>query len=213
MDDLKVQIDTSLNNQQIIDKNRSLLSGFNIIFPILGLIILIEIVYAVVTLNASSKLTPPPLSKNNVVVQKPGGKITLSTLNTNIFTKQIIPVLVTIDTSSYSVGGVDVVIHFDPSMLEATSGAVIKGKIFDDYPLTAVDSKKGLVSISGVSSMNNSFSGIGLFATVNFKAKIKGTTSLTVDFTKGSTMDSNLVDLNTSKDILDRVSNLDLTIQ
>ncbi len=120
---------------------------------------------------------------------------------------------VLVDTGSYSVSGIDLIVHFDPKVLEAASGSLVKGKILDEYPYLSVDSKKGLISISGISSSKNNFTGTGQFALINFKSKLPGKTSLSIDFKPGSTTASNLVDVATSKNILEQVNNLELNIQ
>ncbi len=199
---------TEINDQ--VKKTKSFLSGPKIVFVILGIIILAEVVYAVRALSTPVSPTAP-VSKTTTVVSP--GKISLNTTKVSFTAGEMIPVSVMIDSGGRSLDGADLIVHFDPKMLEATSGALIVGSIFDEYPLLSVDAKKGLLSVSGVNSLRPGFKGIGQFITVNFRAKAKGNTSLTVDFIKDSTSDSNLVEKGTSKDILEKVDNLDVNIQ
>ena len=128
--------------------------------------------------------------------------------------KEVIPVKVKIESGGNTLGGADVIIKYDPKILEATQGAIIRGAIFDEYPFVSLDSKTGLISISGISSIGEGFKGAeGDFATITFKAKSKGATSLSVDFQKGSTADSNLVEKDASRDILETIGNLELNVQ
>ena len=169
-----------------------------------------EVVYAVKVLVFSA---PPPLPARKTNIQKTAGKISLTTPKTNYKVNEIASVSVIIDTGGHTVDGVDLVVRFDPKSLEATPGGLVKSGIFDEYPLVAVDKKLGLISISGVNSLKKGYQGTGRFAVLNLKAKLPGNTSVTVDFNKGSTTDSNLVESGLSKDILEVVDNLELVVQ
>lgn len=182
-----------------------------IVFVILGIIVLAELVYAVRVLT--SPPPPAPLLVSKTIISKSAAKISLNTVKTHFSVNEVVPVSVMIDTGSFAVNGADVIVRFDPKILEATKAGLIKGKILDEYPLISVDASKGLISISGISSLNKSFKGIGQFALINFKVKLSGSTSLIIDFQKGSTTDSNLVESNELKDILEIVDNLELNIK
>lgn len=199
MYDLNVQ----LNNQQ---------KRFNpkIIFIILGIILLVEVVYAIRVLTAPAPTSPPPVVTD---VQKAGGKISLNTPKTNFVVKEVVPVSVMVDTGGHTLSGADLIIRYDPKILEATKGAGVKGKIFDEYPLMSVDTKNGLIAISGISNLQG-FVGSGQFAIINLKAKSPGKTILTIDFAdKNVTTDSNLVEATTSKDILEQAESISLEVR
>lgn len=208
MDELNIQ----QNNQ--VEKPgaqiRNLFSLPKFIFAVLGLILLVELIYAIRVLT----LPAPPVAVRTPVLLKVG-TILLNAPKNTYRVNEVIPVAVNIDTGLRIVDGVDVVIHYDPKVLEATSGGLFKGRILEEYPVMSVDANKGLISISGISNLQNGFKGMGEFATVNFKAKtIVSGTPLTVDFTgKDSTVDSNLVEASTSNDILEQVVNLELIVQ
>lgn len=211
MDDISVQID---RNQKKVKK---MFSGPKIIFLLLGIILLAEVVYAVkvLTFNTPSPAPVKSSTKNNTAVEKQtAGRISLKVPKVNIVLGEVIPLSVMVDTGTYKINGADLIIRFDPKVLEATSASLVKGKIFDEYPLSSVEAKNGLIVISGVSSLGNNFNGIGQFATINLKAKATGRTSLAVDYKgKNITVDSNLVEASTSKDILENVDNLELIVQ
>lgn len=182
-----------------------------IIFVVLGLVILIEIIYAVKVL--SSPVAPPPPKTTQAAIVSSGGSISLNSPKTSYKVKEVVAVTVDINTGGKRIGGADLIIRFDPKVLEATPAGLLAGPTFDEYPLKFVDAKNGLISISGISSSGNGFSGSSLFATLNFRAKAAGTTPLTVEYQKDSTTDSNLVEISSSKDILENVRNLQLTVQ
>lgn len=192
-----------------MDNFKKLFSGPKIIFAILGVIILAEVIYAVKVLSSP---TPPPPARRSAVVTPPG-KISLNVPKTSYVVNEVVPVSVTLDSGGRNLAGADLIIQFDPKILEATPGSLTKGSIFDEYPLLSVDMKKGLLSVSGINSLRNGFKGVGQFVYVNFKAKAKGNTSLIIDFKKNSTSDSNLVETGTSKDVLEVVNNLELNVQ
>ena len=185
-----------------------------IVFGILGIVILVEVIYAVKALTVP--VPPSPSSPKSVVESGSAAKISKMSLTVpklNYAVGEIIPVAVIVDTGGRPVDGVDLIVRFDPNILEVPSGALIRGKIFDEYPLLSQDVKAGLISISGVSSADSSFTGQGEFALLNLKAKLPGRASLAIDFQKGTTAASNLVEASTSKNILDTVDNLELNIQ
>ncbi|MBI2329984.1 hypothetical protein HYU94_01190 [Candidatus Daviesbacteria bacterium] len=188
--------------------NKKPFPTIKVIFAILGLILLGEVIYAVIVLK-SPVAAPPPAP--TTVSQPTVGRISLDAPKTKYQLAEIIPVSVMIDTGSNTIDGVDFIVKF-PKILEATQGGLIKGTILDEYPLMSVDASKGLISISGVNSTGG-FKGIGQFAVINFKAKKTGQSSLIVDFQKDSTIDSNLVETDTSKDILEQVDNLEIEVQ
>ncbi len=208
MDDLNAK-----RNNQEKELGMQIKSFFSLpkfIFAVLGLILLVELVYAIRILTSP---TPTP-SVRKSSIQSTGGKISLNVPRSAYRVNEGIPVKVIIDTGSKVIDGVDLLIHYDPKILEASSGGLIKGHILEEYPTMTVDANKGLISISGISGLQNGFKGTGQFATINLKAKIAGKSSLTIDFKdKGSTTDSNLVETGTSKDILEQVVNLELVVQ
>lgn len=177
------------------------------LFIVLGVVILLEVIYAAKVLTSPASVSTSGARRAETVFSK--GRISLESVKINYLIGETVTVNVSVDSGGRSLEGTDVIVHFDPKVLEATSGGLVKGKIFDEYPLLSLDNKKGLISISGIGS----FKGRGQFASVDFKAKTAGSTSVVIDYQKGSTADSNLVEAGTSKDILESVENLNLDIQ
>lgn len=213
MDNLNIytnnQITDRLNNRRLPEKIKDLLFGPKIVFVILGVVVLIEIIYAarVLISPASSSLSAGQTANQTI------GRISLTTPKTTVKVNETIPVVVAVNTGSYAVDGIDLVVNFDPKILEVIPEELNKGKLLDEYPLVAANIKTGVISISGISNKDSGFKGTGEFAYISFRAKQKGQTSLTVNFQKGSTANSNLVEVKSSKNILEQVDNLQLTIQ
>lgn len=191
-------------------KAKNFFTGPKIIFIILGVIILAEVVYAVKVLSSPS---PALLPADKKIIVKAEGKISLTTPKKAYAVNDAIPVSVTVNSGGHNLDGADLIVRFDPKILEASSGSLIKGQIFDEYPLLSADTQSAMISVSGVNSTGAGFNGTGQFVTFNFKAKTKGRTSLIIDYVKNSTSDSNLVEKETSKDVLGNVDNLELNIQ
>lgn len=211
MENTNIPLNNQLNNN-VPGKGKKGFSGPKIIFIILGIIILVEVVYAIRVL--ATPVPPPSQPVPEKIVEKTAGKISLNVPKTSLAVNEAVPVSVVVDTGGYEVDGVDVVVSFDPKVLEASKAGLVKGEIFDEYPLQSVDASKGLIYISGVNSSKTGFKGTGQFAVINLKAKGAGKASLTIDFVrKGATTDSNLVEMGTSKDILETVDNLELSVQ
>lgn len=201
-------------NVQVFDQPKQsgkFLSFPKIIFIILGLIVLAEIIYVIRVFVSPAVVPPPPQSKTTI--ERSIARISLTADKVSYKVNDLISVPVIINTGINRISGVDLIVRFNPKILEVTTNGLVKGTIFDEYPQVATDNDKGVISISGVSNLGNSFKGSGKFATLNLKAKTAGKVSLVVDFKKNSTAFSNLVELTTSKNILDTVDNLDLQIQ
>lgn len=186
-----------------------------IIFIILGAVVLIEVIFTIKALIAPLPGSTPPANQAAApsAVGAKAGKISLVASKPVFRVGETVPVSVIVDTGGSKLAGADVLVSFDPKMLEATAAGLIKKKMFDEYPLLSVDQEKGLVSISGIKSSKAGFAGTGQFALINFTAKTAGKASLAVGFKKGSTTQSNLIEANTAKNILEQVGNLAITIQ
>ncbi len=188
---------------------KNFLRGPKLIFVILIVIILVEVILAVRYLKQSPP--PPPLP---TVKPISGARIILATPKKEYKVGETIPVSVRISTGGHPTDGTDLVLKFDQRMVEASNSGLLRGKVYAEYPMMAVDSKNGLIRISGIASGRQSnFNGVGVFAVLNLKAKQPGRTTLTVDFAKSKTNDSTILETKTAKDLLEGVTNLDLVIQ
>lgn len=114
-------------------------------------------------------------------------------------------------SSDSKIRGTDAVILYDPTML--TNPAVKAGSIFDNYPFNYSDQSKGRIFISGIKTDKEGFAGEGLFGSITFTALKKGHTSIKFQFTKGQTVDSNVLQISTGADLLTEVSNLEILVK
>ncbi len=130
---------------------------------------------------------------------------------------QTFEVNILLDTAGKTVDGVDIYyLNYNPKALEvqdadsAIAGVQIRqGTLFPTYVGNTVDTANGRISISGIVSPGSTgFSGAGTFATVVFKVLAAAPTSaVTIDYTSGSTTDSNIVEHGTITDVLAAVIN------
>lgn len=191
-----------MENIDLQGKIRQFFTYPKIVFIILGIIVLVELGYAVKSLT-SQKMTASPANG--------GASMSLNAAKTEIKVGETVSIPVVLDAAGYEIAGVDLIVSFDPRVIEVVS--LTKGTIFAEYPVLSKDVGKGIISISGVSPGKNGFAGAGQFAMINIKAKIKGKTALVIDFKKGSTTTSNMVEVNSSRNILEEVNNLELEIR
>ncbi len=179
-----------------------------IIFGLFGIILIVEFVFAIKTLTAPTPLPPPAVNKSY------GEKIILQTNNLNPKVSGNVSVEVWL-SSDKLVSGADVILKFDPKYFSSSgSGDLKKGEIFKEYPLLSLNPQKGEVRLSGIATSNqDSFKGMGLLATVNLKAKSFGSTSISIDFQRGRSDDSNIAGISSGEDMLQEVKNLELIIK
>lgn len=112
-----------------------------------------------------------------------------------------------VDTGGYEAGGAGAKILYDPDVVEVID--IEPGNIFSDYPVLAYDNEAGLMTISGiVGSINQLYSGVGMFARIYWRGLNPGETTATFEFEAGSTRDSNIAVLSGDGDVLGTVNTL-----
>lgn len=118
---------------------------------------------------------------------------------------------INLDTQGTQTDGTDAILLFDKNAL--TAKTINSGSIYPDYPGNAVDNTNGKVTVSGLASVSQAFSGSGTLATVTFtvnSAAVAGSTEVKFDFDpndKSKTTDSNVVERSTIRDTLNSVTN------
>lgn len=179
------------------------------------LLVVAELVWAGYTLTRPVIKTTPEEIQLNSKEEKPiSDKSATLVLNgpTSVNTNETFKVEVELTTDAFTIG-TDLILKYDPKVLEIVAldkTASTVGKIYKDYPANSFDAN-GTIAVSGVST-DKGFIGKGIFASLNFKAKSKGATKITIDFKPNVTIDSNVTESSTGSDILKSVNSLDLTI-
>ncbi len=179
-----------------------------LLFALLAVVVLAEIYIGFQTLKPIPALPKArPLS---------GGILSMEAIKKTYQVGEIIPVGLILTTGGRTVSAVDALVNFDSNYLEGTNSSIIipSEDSFQDYPQLLVDQQKGLIQVSAVSFLpERGLNGIKKFAIINLRAKRAGSVQLTFDFKSGSTIDSNVLDVKTATDILDKVNSLSLEIK
>jgi hypothetical protein len=116
-----------------------------------------------------------------------------------------------IDTNNEQVGGAGAIIRYDTNIV--TIKNITAGDVFADYPVLSFDNKTGQANISGiVASQNDLYEGKGTFAKLSITAINSGKTSLSFDFEKGKTNDSNIATTYAPYDILTEVNTAEINV-
>ncbi len=118
---------------------------------------------------------------------------------------QTYPVGVIVDSAEKSADGVDIVIKFDPTKAQVVGTSLSPTTLFERFPLNIVDNSTGLIRFSALTFSPKPV--VGIVATFSFKPLGPGTVNFDFDFTAGSTVDSNIAEHGTAKDVLGKVEN------
>lgn len=188
--------------------------SWKIILVLAGVFLIAELAWA---FNFLTKPIPePPQAPKKVI---PMATLSLETAKKDLKVGETTDVNITLSTGGRKTDGTDVILTFDPNILEvvpATSSGSVKppvkvGKVYSDYPLNSLESP-GRIVLSGITGFSESFSGTGVVGTITFKAKKIGTTEIKIEKEAGSTTDSNVVESVSTRDILINVRNLTLNV-
>jgi hypothetical protein len=179
---------------------------------ILSLVILFELFWGYRVLRSPSSVITDTISSEIIDSVKP--QIIAQTPKKNFKINEIVPVEVKIVTAGNPADSADLIIRFDPRLLEASGSSFFElGRIYPEYPVADIDRKAGLIQLSATTPSGlPGFTGIGTLVKLNFKAKAIGETTISVDFQENSTAESNIVLSNTNKDILAYVRNAPIAI-
>lgn len=178
-------------------------------FIILGIVILGELAWGIKIF-----LTPVPQTGRQVLQPLSAAKIILLADKQNVKVGDTVSVRARVITGGHPTSGTDLVLRYDPKILEASSGSVAKGTIYDDYPLKNVDGEAGVIRVSGVATAGtNSFNGIADFVTIDFSVQRAGRSELVVDMIPGLTNESNVIEFGSNADLLQSVTNVTINVQ
>lgn len=175
------------------------------LFFILGAILVYELVLGVRTLMQ-------PIPKTSEITDIGGGKITLVTQSKDYKPGDEVPVTVGFSTGNFMTSGMDIVLRYNPKVLEIKEENFVKGTIFQEYPLFSIDNKNGIVYISGIMSPGKSVRATGVFAQLKFKAISAGKAVFSLDYKPGRTDDSNIIFAKSTKDILKKVNTVQVNV-
>ncbi len=154
-----------------------------------------------------------PVSTSDVGQEESMGIMQVNLSETQIQVGDIVTAQVTMQTRDIPLFGSDAILKYDPLYLQVTDeDDFIMGDYFQNYPRRENDSENGMIKVTGFFQGEGDLTDPRELFSVSFRALQEGQTTLAMDFEKGTTNTSTLVEQGTSKNILDEVFNADLTI-
>lgn len=124
-----------------------------------------------------------------------------------------------LDTLGAKTDGTDAILIYDSSRFAiSTSSIAPNTSVYPDFPGNNVDEAAGKITISGLGSVNTPYSAKGTLASLNFTVKDAapaGATQIKFEFDpadKQKTTDSNVVERDTIRDVLNEVVDGNYTI-
>lgn len=201
--------------QNFLPKGNLSFSLPKIVFIALSLIIVGELVWGAWYVLKPSSTSIIPFKNKQTVTVKPqaSAKISLVASQKEVKVGDNLSVDVMISSNNNPTVGTDLIIKYDPNLLSLSKTSFTKGTVYQEYLGQSLDDSKGVFRISGLSTATSKNSVDGKFGTLNFNALAAGRAQVTIDFKPGSSTDSNVIDAKLSKDILDRVDNLEVNIK
>lgn len=188
-----------------------------IIFGVAAVVLLGELAWAGWDLTQKPVIAPSSTVKNappSVTRVEPKATLSLTSAQNTIKVGQKVAVNINISASKPT-DGTDLIIRYDPKVLNLMpngTAAVKVGTIYGSYPVNKYEDKTGRITVSGISAQGGSVVPQGIFGSLEFTAKAAGKTTISLDFARGSTVDSNIIESKTAKDILTDVKNAEVTI-
>lgn len=188
---------------------------------LVGIIIVILVAAVAFELAFGWKSLFSPSGFNNLNIPAPKAKnlteasISLVPDKQSYAVGDLVGINVELSTGGQTTDSTDLVVKYDPEFLSPIEkDFAAKGSIYSEYPGIQADREQGLIGISGITvpGGDNSFTGDGIFATIYFTALKNGQTTISVDFEKGQTADSNVVLTGSTQDILGSVKNADIVV-
>lgn len=139
--------------------------------------------------------------------------LSLSPSSSSFGVGSLFTVRVVLDTSGVAIQGVDLdYLSYNPSLLEvqdadsSQSGTqIIAGSLMPVTVVNSVDPNAGRVLFSQITAGGGNYTGNGTLTQISFRAKAAGQASVTINFTPGSTSDSNVASF--GSDVLSSVTN------
>lgn len=171
-----------------------------------GVIILAEIIWAgSVFLGGQSQ----SVKVTQEAVQDKGTEIELKTDQSSVKVGDQFSVSINI-SSTQETDGADLIINYNPKLLSASPATLTS--LYNDYPVNKIDTTEGKITVSGISTDEIGIVPNGAFGTIVFKALSSGQAAITLEFAPTSTVDTNIIEKGTGRDILENVKNLNVTI-
>lgn len=140
--------------------------------------------------------------------QTPMGTITLVSEAETLTVGDTFDIQVLIDTADHAADGVDLILLYDPGVLEVQD--IVDGGIYSNIRESTAVSSLGEIHFS---ADGTTFQGSGTLATITFQAVASvNNTAVKVHYNEGWTADTNIVESGTILDVLGHVNSVSLQI-
>ncbi len=179
--------------------NKSFNNKKALIFVAVSFFVVVELVWGINYLKNLPQPTAPTQAET-------GALLGLSPAQKTVKPGEEFDVELTLDTKGVETSGTDVIINFDPTLVQILN--VRPGLLYQEYPVNEVDSASGKIGFSAITTPPKTFSGKGTLAYLKLKALKTGAATFSIEFEKGGTTDSNVVQAGSGgRDVLDKVIN------
>lgn len=155
------------------------------------------------------KIPEPEAIEPEQEIQPKQAMLDLITENNNFSLGKEFKVDIILDSQEQEVDGVDIILNYDPNILEALAEKVEKGEILTNFVFNQIDKETGIIRFSALSQFDQTFAGQGILASIDFKVLKPVQTTISFDFEQGLTEDTNIA--SQGQDILKQANNLEIT--
>lgn len=197
----------------------------NIVYSLIGIaliVIVAELVWAYKVVQKSSDIfsyvSLPSTKQTSQSESVADGSISLKAPKQVLKSGEKLTVTAYISSNDRKTDGTDVVINYDPKILSVEiigpeKKVMAVSDIYSEYPSNNVGDNDGTLKVSGISNIPDGTAVNGVLGSVIFSAKGKGKTAIVVQYSPGETIESNMVETKTGRDLLGKVENLEVEVK
>ncbi|OGG02136.1 hypothetical protein A2W14_02735 [Candidatus Gottesmanbacteria bacterium RBG_16_37_8] len=153
-------------------------------------------------------------NKEEVIPKENKNTITFESDTETVTVGQEIEINLNFRAPGKNIFGSDVVLLFDPEYLVLGEEGIGASDFFATMPRKDIDSENGIIKVTAFDGLDEVLTEDDqpLFS-VSFKAVKSGTTKVSLEYSKGETNTTTLVERQTSENILDSVDSLEIVIE
>lgn len=192
------------------DKNR-------IVIVVILLLILLSGIFVIRAKKKPVTYDEKTISNENTgilpIEEKEDNIIYLTSDKTDLSTGELLKVKVSFTAPGKKIFGSDIILLYDPEFLSADLNSINTGNFFGSYPRKTIDPVNGIIRLSAYEGNKEALDMAAYdIMEIDFKALKKGSAQLSLLFEKGKTNTSNLVEVATSQNILEKTQGLSVSI-
>lgn len=185
---------------------------YPIVVLVIASIILLESIWGIQVIKSTQRqlvTRPNPQATPQLTTNVP--RFTLISSTNQAKVGQPVTATVMLNTAGKSTDGATAVVTYDPKLLRVDKTTY--GQLYKNTVKATINDKDGTIRLTGFSDIDKStnFSGEGMFATITFIPKAKGTTKLGFE-TNPKTPDKSAI-AGGGKQLLEQTLNTSITIQ